>query len=68
MTTLKRYLLSSLTTFITVGVATLALQLQAGAIQWTWAFWFTIGMVVLRAAGKAVIETLAGVHADPTTV
>ena len=64
---LKRYLLSSLTTFLTVGVSTLAVQLSTNAIQWTLAFWLTIGAVVIRAAFKAVVEGLAKQNADVPT-
>lgn len=62
--TLKRYVLSSLSTFITVELATVSLQLSAGGIEWTWAFWFSVGMVAFRAGVKAVIEALANQHAD----
>lgn len=62
--TLKRYLLSSLTTFITVAAATLSVQLSAGVVQWTWAFWFSVIIVVVRAGIKAVVETFASQTAD----
>ena len=62
--TFKRYALSSLTTALTVGSATLALQLSAGPVQWTTAFWFTILMVVARAVFKAIVEGFTGQHAD----
>ncbi len=62
--TFKRYLLSSLTTFITTGVGALAMQLSANAIQWTGTFWLAVGAVVVRAGFKAVIENLAQKHSD----
>lgn len=62
--TTKRYLLSSLTTFVTVGAATLAAQLSSGTIEWTSSFWVAIVIVVVRAGFKAVIEGFATNHAD----
>lgn len=62
--TFKRYLLSSLTTFLTAGISVLAIQLSAQSIQWTSTFWFAIGAVVVRAGFKAVVESLAKHNAD----
>jgi hypothetical protein len=56
--TLKRYVLSSLTTFITVGIMTLALMLEAGPIEWTAAFWFAALMTAARAGVKAAVEAV----------
>jgi hypothetical protein len=64
---LKRYVISSLTTFLTTFFGSLSLQIGAGA--------FTAGTVTVslilsilaiagRAAVKAVIEAIAGQHAD----
>ena len=64
--TFQRYLLSSLTTFITVGVSTLAIELSAGTLIWTSTFWLSVAAVVVRAAFKAVVEGLAGKTADVT--
>jgi hypothetical protein len=66
--TLKRYLLSSLTTFLTVGISALAVELSTNSVQWTWTFWLTIAMVVIRAGFKGIVEGLAGNNADITTV
>ena len=67
--TTKRYLLSSATTFISVGVATLAVQLSAAnPIMWTTTFWAAIGITVLRAAFKAVVESWSGQNTDVPTV
>lgn len=65
--TLQRYALSSLTTFVTVGAATLAMMISTQQIQWTAAFWLSLGAVVVRAAFKAVVESLFGMHADPVS-
>jgi len=63
-TTLKRYALSSTTTFITAAVTTLATQLSVGNIEWTGTFWFAVFAVVIRAGFKAAVEGWAGQHAD----
>lgn len=63
--TTKRYLLSSLTTFITVAIATLAVQLGNGAvIMWTTTFWASVALTVVRAGFKAVVEGFAGQTGD----
>lgn len=64
-TTLQRYALSSVTTFLTVAVSSLAVQLSSGAIQWTGDFWLAIAVVVLRAGFKAVVESFMVNNADP---
>lgn len=68
--TLKRYLVSSLTTFLTAFIGSLALQLQAGALSPTN---LTISAVLAvlataaRAAVKPVIEILFGTTGEPGT-
>lgn len=57
--TLKRYLVSSLTTFLTSFFGILALQISAaGTIEFTYAFWFGIATIAARAAIKAVVEAI----------
>lgn len=57
--TLKRYLLSSATTFVTIAAATLAAQVTNGVpIEWTATFWLGVAITVLRAGVKAVIESM----------
>lgn len=62
--TLKRYLLSSLTTLVATFLSLLAMQINNGGIQWTVTFWVTAAMVALRGAVKALTEGLVGQHAD----
>lgn len=62
--TIKRYLLSSVTTALTVGSLTLSSMLVAGPVEWTQAFWFTVLMTVGRAVWKAVVEGVAAQNAD----
>jgi hypothetical protein len=66
-TNYNRYLVSSLTTFLTGFFGTLALQLSAGGLQFTQAFVLSLLMVGVRAGIKAVVESFAG-HADVPTV
>lgn len=66
-TTIQRYALSSFTTFLTVAVSSLAVQLSSGTIQWTGDFWLAIAVVVLRAGFKAVVESFMVRNADPIT-
>lgn len=57
--TLKRYLVSSLTTFLTSFLGILALQISAaGTVEFTYAFWFGIIGVAARAAIKAAVEAV----------
>lgn len=64
--TVQRYLVSSLTTFLTFFTASLALQLKEGvSIQLTGAFFIGVFSIALRAAGKAVVESFFTTHADP---
>jgi len=63
--TLQRYALSSVTTFLTVAVSSLAVQLSSGNIMWTGDFWLAIAVVVLRAGFKAVVESFTINNADP---
>lgn len=64
MTSTQRYLLSSLTTFVSVFLITLGLQFEVGNVVLDKAFFFTAVMVAGRAGAKAVIETVVGAHAD----
>lgn len=66
--TLKRYLISSLTTFATVFFISVGAQLSSGALSVDnlgWGIVLSIGGVAVRAAVKAVIEALAGHTGDP---
>ena len=68
--TLKRYLVSSITTFTTVFAITVGAQLQAGTITPDNLGWGVVGAVVLtaiRAGVKAVIEAFAAHTGDPAT-
>lgn len=66
--TLQRYLLSSLTTALTVGLGSIAVQLSVGPIMWTATFWLTVVSIALRAAFKAIVEGYAGQNGDlPST-
>lgn len=65
--TLKRYLLSSLTTFLGSFCTVVGLQLSAGLpTQLTATFFYSILAVAIRAGIKAVVEGLASTHADVT--
>lgn len=56
---LKRYLVSSLTTFLTTFLSVAALQIQAaGGVELTSAFFVGIAGVAIRAAFKAVVEAI----------
>ncbi len=64
--TVQRYIVSSITTFLTTFIGSLSLQLSSGVgIQLTGAFWLSLIMVALRVAGKAVVEGIFTAHADP---
>ena len=66
MTTYKRYILSSLTTFLTVFISTVAIQISSGTVMLSsGAFWLAVVAVGLRAGVKAIIESLVGQNADP---
>lgn len=62
--TLKRYALSSLTTFITTFAIVAAAELSTHTVVWSTTFWLAVGSAGVRAAIKAVIEGFAGAHAD----
>jgi hypothetical protein len=62
--TVKNYLVSSLTTFLTAFFGTLALSLQSGHLMFTLAFVLSILSVGARAGVKAVVESFVG-SADP---
>lgn len=65
--TLKRYLLSSSTTFLTAFFGSLALQLGNGSpMQFTGAFFLSLVAIAVRAGIKVLVESFAGQHADPT--
>jgi hypothetical protein len=65
-TTIQRYMLSSLTTFLTAFLSALALQLSNGDIVLTGAFLFSILSVAARIGVKAVVEGFAKQNADKT--
>lgn len=63
--TVKRYLVSSVTTFVTMFLIALgAFVADAGAVEWTSAFWFAGITTGIRAAFKAVVESLANQHGE----
>lgn len=51
-----QFIASALQTFVSSFLMVLGTTLASGTIQWTWAFWGSIGMVALRAAIKAVFQ------------
>lgn len=58
--TVKRYLVSSVTTFVTMFIISIAAFVaDAGSVEWTSAFWFAGITTGIRAAFKAVVESLA---------
>jgi hypothetical protein len=66
--TIKRYLISSATTFVATFLITGGVSIQNGALgndAITASILFGIFMVAFRAAVKAVVEGFAGM-ADPT--
>lgn len=65
--TLRRYLLSSSTTFLTAFFGSLAFQIGNGmSIQFTGAFVLSLLSVAVRAGIKVLVESGVGQHADPT--
>lgn len=63
-TTLQRYLVSSLTTFLTFFVIALGAELQAtGTIEFTSSFLFGVLGIAARAGIKAVVEAMPGITA-----
>lgn len=64
--TIKRYVLSSATTFLTSFFGVLAMQL-AGGVPADVTGTFVLGLitVAVRAGIKALVESAAGQHADP---
>lgn len=63
--TVKRYILSSISTFSAMFFLSLSLQLTNGSgIQLTGAFLLSLLSVAIRAGAKAVVESFAGQHAD----
>lgn len=66
--TLKRYLVSSTTTFVTFFLISITAQLQAGAISPDNVGWSVLGSIVgvaIRAAIKPAIEVITGFTGDP---
>lgn len=66
--TLKRYLVSALTTFSATFLTVLGAQVSMGAFSngsVTWAIFASVIMVAVRAATKAAIETMTPVTGDP---
>ena len=65
--TIRRYLVSSLTTFSSTLFTVIGAQLMlAGTIQFNWAFFVGIFMVAVRSAFKVTLEAIPalGGHAD----
>lgn len=62
--TIKRYLISSTTTFLATFFGSLALQFQNGGMYFTGAFVLSLLAIAARAGIKAVVEGLIGTHAD----
>lgn len=57
--TLRRYLVSSLTTFLAVLLTTLGAQITlAGTVEFNFAFWAGVLTIAVRAATKAVVEAI----------
>lgn len=56
--TQRRYLISSLVTFLTTAIVTIGLMLEQGPVEWTGAFLFSVLMVAARAGVKAVVQKL----------
>ncbi len=55
----RRYLVSSLTTFIAMFATTVGAQLTlAGTVEFTFAFWAGVITIAVRAAIKAVVESI----------
>ena len=64
--TVYRYLVSSLTTFLTALFGSLAIQIGSGVgIQLTGAFLLSIISVAVRAGFKATVESVTTTHGDP---
>ncbi len=66
--TLKRYLLSSVSTFLTVFLGSLSLSIGnwSGTVITSALVWSLV-LSAARAAIKAVVESFAGQHADLPT-
>lgn len=66
--TLKRYLISSTTTFVTAFLISVGAQLATANITPAtlgWGIILSIGAAACRAAVKAVIEAFTGLTGDP---
>lgn len=63
--TIKRYLISSVTTFVAAFCIAIAAQLKAGVpMEFTTSVLFAVISVAGRAGVKAVVEAFAGQTAD----
>lgn len=57
--TIQRYLVSSLTTFLSMFLTVLGAQIaMAGTVEFTFAFWAGIAIIAVRAGTKAVVEAI----------
>lgn len=54
---LKIQLISAGNTFLATFVGTVGVGLASGDIQWSGAFWASLGLVALRAGIKAVLNS-----------
>ena len=52
----KKWIASSIQTFISSFFTIIGLTLQSGSIQWTSAFWIGLILTSVRAAFKAIFE------------
>ena len=65
--TLKRYIISSVTTFLTIFLGSLSIQLASGAsMELTSSFVLGLVSIAGRAAVKGVVESWAGSNGDKT--
>ena len=64
--TIKRYILSSATTFLAVFFTTVGAQLtlSGGQMELNYAFFVSLFMIAVRAGVKGMMEALVGVNAD----
>lgn len=57
--TTRRYLTSSLTTFVATFLTVLGAQISmAGTVEFTFAFWSGLAILAVRAGVKAVLEQI----------
>lgn len=63
--TVKRYLLSSVSTFVSSALTVLAIQVSSGStIEWTATWWLAAVLVAARAGVKSVVERMSGTTGD----